>query len=213
MNLMQRRDFLRTALSGAGAAGALALPVVQAARLSDAPPRLHALLARADAVGDRLRWLPLDQCRSEACTATERSRISIDRLQFPAGYGAVAVDAMFATAHGILPFRMASYQPDSLSPISQPFAFEAYASGLAGFQAEHARPGDDAARTVASAALLGSARPALTDGRYLLLLSRDTERADLAAVAVSAQATDSIVAVDGSELPFACIAFSVQRRA
>lgn len=213
MNPMQRRDFLRTALASAGAAGSLAIPAVHAARRAEAQPTLHALLARAEGQGgDTVRWRPLDQCGSEACAASTRVRISIDRLQFPAGFGALAVDAMFATAHGIRPFRMATYQPDSLSPASKPFAFEVDAVGLAGFRAEHADVSGEAL-AVASSPLLGVARPALAGGRYLLVLARDGDRFDVDSIAVSAHPADAVLAGDGNAPAFACIAFSVHRLA
>lgn len=215
MNPMPRRDFLRTALVGAGAAGALAIPAVRAAQRSDAASGLHARLARAEGDGAAARWRLLDQCGSTACVGPTRARVSIDHLQFPAGYGAFAVDAMFATDHGIRPFRMASYQPESLSPISKPFAFEVDASGLAGFRAEHA--GIDGALHVASSALLGAARPALDEGRYLLVLAREADSPDVDAIvdaiAVSAQAAAPILTRDGQAPAFACIAFSVTRLA
>lgn len=212
MNPMPRRDFLRTALVGAGAAGALAIPAVRAAQRSNAASGLHARLARAEGDGDAARWRLLDQCGSTACVGPTRARVSIDHLQFPAGYGALAVDAMFATDHGIRPFRMASHQPESLSPISKPFAFEVDASGLAGFRAEHVGIGVGT-RAVASSALLGAARPALDSGRYLLLLAREGELPEVDAIAVPAQAAAPVPTRSGGAPTFACIAFSVTRLA
>lgn len=208
MNAMQRRDFLKTTLVGAAGVGALAVPAaaLHAARAKPAARPLQALLARAAGVDEAAYWRPLAQCGSDVCAAPARVRISVDHLQFPEGFGGLVIDAMFATTGGILPFRMASFQPDSLSPLSKPFVFEAAAAGLVGFRAEHAAAGDGSL-SVAGSPLLGAMRPTLAAGRYLLALGHDP--IDLAAIAVSADRSRPVIGRDGVEPAFGCIAFSV----
>ena len=205
---MQRRDFVRTALIGGGAALTLALPAASAALRPNVDRPLRSRLARLDTGSGIARWQPLEQCSSEACAAPERMRFSIDALQFPSAFRAVVIDAMFATAQGLRPFRMASHQPDSLSPTSKPFSFDVDSATLVGFRCEHrgSAPGTVA---IASAALLGDNRPVLAAGRYLLVVSDQDRAIDIGSFPVT---TDSMPGhADGHVAQFAWLAFSVHR--
>ena len=116
---------------------------------------------------------------------------------------------MFATSVGLRPFRVAGHQPDSLSPSSKPFSFEADSTALAGFRAERveANPGSSA---VCASALLGAARPVLSVGRYLLVVGDEAGLPDIESLPVPGQSAESIVTGNGGETRFAWLAFSVR---
>lgn len=209
VTLMQRREFARTLLIGTGAACSLALPAAHAAlNAAGKRSRLHAVLARAEGVDGGLRWRPIEQCTSVACAASQRVRVVIDSLAFPLTFRPLVIDAMLATRDGLKPFRVATYQPGAVSPVSKPFAFEVDTSGLAGFRVEHANAmrGDV---SVAGSALLGTKRPVLAAGRYLMLMG-DTEHApDVDILPVPAEAARPVADAPADALAFAWLAFSV----
>ena len=205
---MQRRDFVRSALFGTGAACALALPSAYAA-LKPAPRiALRTTLARLDAGPGQSRWRALDECSSAACGTPQRMRVAIDALGYPVQFRALAIDAMFDTDAGIRPFRIAHYQPGSLSPSSKPFSFESGSTALAGFRIEHAGE-HGGSIAVASSAMLGAARPVLAAGRYLLIVGEGERLPEVAALPVPANAADALVLMDGSAPSFAWLGFSV----
>ncbi len=206
---MQRREFARTLLIGTGAACSLALPTAHAALNAGKRPRLHAVLARAAEAGNGQRWRPIEQCTSVACAASQRVRIVIDSLGFPATFRPLVIDAMLATRDGLKPFRIATYQPHTVSPISKPFAFEVDTSGLAGFRVEHANvmPGDV---SVAGSALLGAMRPILAAGRYLMVMGDADQAPDVAVLPVPLDAAQPIAETTTDAQAFAWLAFSVK---
>jgi hypothetical protein len=205
---MQRRDFVRTALIGGGAALTLALPAASAALSPRVDRSLRSRLARLDTDAGVSRWRPLEHCSSEACAAPERVRFTIDALGFPSAFRAVAIDAMFATPEGLHPFRMASHQPDSLSPTSKPFSFEVDSATLAGFRCEH-RGTAPGAVEITSSALLGHRRPVLAAGRYLLVVSDQEHAIDIESLPEPMASAPSHAAENAAD--FAWLAFSVHR--
>jgi hypothetical protein len=205
---MQRRDFVRTALLGTGAACSLALPGAYAALAANTETILHSSLARLEGDDALKHWRPLDLCSSEACALPQRVRVSIDAIGIPSTFEALAIDAMFATDEGLRPYRIAGYQPDSLSPLSKPFSFEVGSATLAGFRVEHAHSGS-AARAIASSALLGKERPVLAQGRYLLALSAQTRPIRLDSIAVPGEAGQALRNRAGGVCDFAWLTFSV----
>lgn len=205
---MQRRDFARTLLLGTGAACSLSLPTAYAALDSGARTCLHAVLARADMAAGGMRWRPIEDCASGTCPAPRRVRVAIDSLGFPGSFRPLVIDAMFATRDGLRPFRVATFQPDAVSPLSKPFAFEADAAGLAGFRIEHASTVPGAVR-IAGSALLGARRPVLDAGRYLLAMSDTVHAPDVSALDVPLDSAQSLFAASGDDAPLAWLAFSV----
>ncbi|MEO8458954.1 MAG: hypothetical protein ABI451_00355 [Dokdonella sp.] len=135
-------------------------------------------------------------------------RITIDALGFPDMFRSVAIDAMFATHHGLKPVRIATFQRGAVSPVSKPFAFEVDGAGLAGFRAEHAGSDADVV-AIASSALLASARPTLTPGRYLLALTTASNGIDIDSIGVAADPAASVVDKTGNAPAFAWLSFSV----
>lgn len=205
---MQRRDFVRTALFGSGAVCSLALPSAYAALNRDERSPLRTSVARLETRDGSSRWRSLEHCSSDTCSAAQRVRVAIDALGFPAVFRGLAIDAMFDTQAGLRPFRIASHQPASLSPISKPFSFEADSASLAGFRAEHADT-DPGSMAVAGSALLGSSRPVLAGGRYLLVISRELPLPDIESLAVPLHTADPIVGADGNAAGFGWLTFSV----
>ena len=206
---MQRRDFVRTALFGTGAACSLALPSAYAACSSDMRNPLHMRLARASTRDGFAQWRSIERCGSEVCAAPQSVRITVDALAFPVDFGALSIEAMFATNAGLRPFRIAGHQPGSLSPSSKPFSFEADSAALAGFRAEHVEASTGSSGVCASA-LLGAARPVLAVGRYLLVVSNVSDSPDIESLPVPSHAAESIVTGHGGDAHFAWLAFSVQ---
>lgn len=206
---MQRRDFVRTALLGTGAVCSLALPSAYAALNTHSQKPLRTALARLETRDRVSRWRSLDRCSSEACSAPQRVRVAIDALAFPTHFGALSIDAMFDTHAGVKPFRVASHQPDSLSPSSKPFAFEADSAGLAGFRVEHAAVSTGSSSVCASS-LLGATRPVLAAGRYLLVISRDEGMPEFESIGAPESAAHPIVDAGGNDPHFAWLTFSVQ---
>lgn len=205
---MQRREFVRSALFAGGAACTLGAPSAFAAGQGEPRSVLRSILARLDTDATAPRWRALDECSSASCGAAQRVRVAIDALGFPATFRALAIDAMFATHAGIRPFRIAHYQPDSLSPASKPFSFESDSSALAGFRIEHAAE-HGGSLAMASSATLGSARPVLAAGRYLLLIGDGEALPDVAALAAPAHATDAPVPRSFGDPRFAWLGFTV----
>lgn len=174
---MQRRDFARTLLLGAGAVCTLTAPVSRTALAAGTKARLHAMLARERSQTGRTRWQPIDSCRSDTCAIASRIRVDIESIAFTPTLRPLVVDAMLDTHAGLRPFRIASFQPDSHSPASKPFSFEIERSGLAGFRGELV--GDqDTALHIGSVAALGPARPALDPGRYMLAFAESARDID-----------------------------------
>jgi hypothetical protein len=205
---MQRREFARTLLLGTGAACSLVLPTAHAALNAGKRRHLHAVLARAEQAGGGLRWRPIEQCTSAACAASQRVRVVIDSLGFPASFRPLVIDAMLATHAGLKPFRIATYQPGAVSPLSKPFAFEVDTSGLAGFRVEHANAlGGEV--SIAGSALLGARRPALAAGRYLMVMGDAEHAPDVGVLPVPAEAARSVADAPADALAFAWLAFSV----
>jgi hypothetical protein len=205
---MQRRDFVRTALFGTGAACSLAMPGAYAALVAKTETILHSSLARLEGSDEFAHWRSLDQCSSDTCALPQRVRLSIDAIGIPSSFDALAIDAMFATDEGLRPYRIAGYQPDSLSPLSKPFSFEVDSASLAGFRIEHA-PTASAARAIASSALLGRERPVLAQGRYLLTLSAQAQPIRLDSIAVPGEAAQALRNRAGGVCDFAWLTFSV----
>ena len=206
---MQRRDFVRTALLGAGAVCSLALPSAYAALNADSGKSLRTMLARLDARDGISRWRSLDRCSSDACSAPQRVRVAIEALAFPASFGALSIDAMFDTSVGVKPYRVASHQPQSLSPTSKPFSFEAGSEGLAGFRVEHT-DATTGSRSICASALLGASRPVLAAGSYLLVISSDAGMPDIDSIGIPESTAHPIVGADGNDPRFAWLTFSVQ---
>ncbi len=207
---MQRRDFVRSALFGTAALGSFTLPLAAVGAAADGERPLMSRLARLEPGVGGARWRSLEHCSSDACAMPERVRLRIEALGFPAARRAIAIDAMFATPDGLRPFRMAGFQPDSLSPASKPFAFEVDSASLAGFRCERqgTQPG---AIAVASAALLGPARPHLAEGRYLLVVGEQASAFDFDALPIPAATAARIEQSGGPSTAWAWLAFSVQR--
>jgi hypothetical protein len=206
---MQRRDFVRTALLGTGAACSLALPSAYAAIGNAGKYPLRTELARLEEQGGTARWRSIERCASDACTAPQRVRISIEALAFPVGFGVLSIDAMFDTSAGVKPFRVASHQPQSLSPSSKPFSFEADSAGLAGFRAEHVDATSGSTRVCASP-LLGASRPVLAVGRYLLVVANDAGVPDIESLSTPSADSDLIAMRNGVEMDAAWLSFSVR---
>ena len=207
---MQRRDFFRAAILGTGALATVSLTRTSAAMVKGSvEARLHSQLAKVETRGEESRWRLLDHCASDGCAANARMRISIDALGFPSTFRSLAIDAMFATAHGAMPVRVASFQRDAVSPASKPFAFDVAGGGLAGFRAEHSRSGS-AAAAITSSALLSGARPTLTAGRYLLALAHEGDLIDFDAITLEVDPAAAVVEVQGNAPTFAWLSFSVQ---
>lgn len=206
---MQRRDFVRSALFGTGAACSLVLPSAYAALGTGAKNPLRTELARLEQQGGIARWRSIKHCASDACLAPRRVRITIDALAFPADFGALSIDAMFDTSAGVKPFRVASHQPQSLSPSSKPFSFEADSAGLAGFRTEYADAASGSSMVCASP-LLGASRPVLAAGRYLLVVARDADMPDIESLSPRSEGADSIAARHGVEMNAAWLSFSVR---
>ncbi|HMM66070.1 MAG TPA: hypothetical protein PKC03_03925 [Dokdonella sp.] len=205
---MQRRDFARALLLGTGAACSLSLPTAYAALNGGSRTRLHAVLGRADATAGGPRWRAIEDCASGACPAAQRLRVAIDSLGFPVRFRPLVIDAMFATRDGLKPFRVATYQPGAISPVSKPFAFEVDAAGLAGFRVELAGtvPGD---ARITGSALLGASRPVLDAGRYLLAMGDTGHAPDLGMLQVPLDAAQSPFDAAAGDAPLAWLAFSV----
>ncbi|MBL0163785.1 MAG: hypothetical protein IPP82_09150 [Xanthomonadales bacterium] len=205
---MQRRDFVRTALFGTGAACSLALPSAYAALSRSAAPLLHTSLARLEGSDATQHWRSLDQCSGDACAPPQRVRLRIDAIGFPSEFGALAIDAMFATDEGLRPYRIASHQPDSISPSSKPFSFEVDSATLAGFRAELAGT-TSGSLAIASSALLGRVRPVLAQGRYVLALSAHGQSVRFDSIDVPADPGHELRDRSGGECDFAWLTFSV----
>lgn len=204
---MQRRDFVRTALFGTGAACTFALPALASAiRTAGAP--VSVVLARAEPMQDRMHWLPIQQCSSGACVESRRIRVAIEALSFPPTFGPVSIDAMFTTRDGLRPFRVAVFRPDSMSPASKPFSFEVDEAGLAGFRIEQTAP-DSGRTTTSSSSVLGAARPVLARGRYLLAIGGAGTCIDLESVDVPQQAQQPLALCSGAEPAFAYLSIAV----
>lgn len=206
---MQRRDFVRNALLGTGVACSLALPSAYAAIGNAGKHPLRTELARLDEQGGTARWRSIERCASDACTAPQRVRITIDALAFPEDFGVLSIDAMFDTSAGVKPFRVASHQSQSVSPSSKPFSFEADSAGLAGFRAEHVEATSGSTR-VCAAALLGASRPVLASGRYLLLVARDAGVPDIESLSMPGEDSGLITTRDGIEVNAAWLSFTVR---
>jgi hypothetical protein len=166
---MQRRDFARTLLLGAGAACTLGTPVSRTALAANASRNLHALLAREQTRDGLQEWVPIEHCVAEACVFPSRLRIDIETIDFVATGEPLVVDAMFETHAGLKPFRIASFQPGSFSPMSKPFSFEFAHASLAGFRGELGSRSEGTLR-IGGVAVSGPAHPALAPGRYRLAL-------------------------------------------
>jgi hypothetical protein len=198
---MQRRDFVRTALFGSGAACALALPSAYATLNRNSTPPLRIALAQLQSNADSARWTPIEHCVSAACDMTGTLHVQITALGIPQHFRAFSIDAMFDTTAGLRPFRIAQFQPGAVSPTSKPFSFGVTSSSLAGFRIEHA--GADAlAVEVAGAALLGPRRAAIEEGEYLLLATADEQAVD-----VSSLSTDLGLGSAGADAAFAWLRF------
>lgn len=206
---MQRRDFVRSALFGGGAVCSLALPSAYAALKNDAGHPAQTKLARLEARDGIAQWRSIERCSSDACAAAQRVRITIDSLAFPATFGALLIDAMFDTSAGVKPFRVASHQPDSLSPSSKPFSFEADSTALAGFRAEHA-DALSGSSSVCAASLLGASRPVLAAGRYLLVISKDANPLAIESMATPGEDLNFVPTRNGEEANFAWLSFTVR---
>lgn len=168
---MQRREFARTLLLGAGVACTLGTPASRLAFAANATRRLHAQLAREHTRDGVAKWIPVAQCVGEACAPASRLRIDIESIDFMPIGEALVVDAIFETHAGPRPFRIASFQPGGLSPLSKPFSFEAAHTSLAGFRGELGSRDGDSLR-IGGVAVAGPAHPALVPGRYRLALAR-----------------------------------------
>ena len=205
---MQRRDFVRTAIFGTGAALSLTLPSAHAALKLNSRVPLRTELARLEAHGEQSRWRSLDRCSSAACDAPKRVRIAVEALGFPSTFRALAIDAMFDTNVGLQPFRIGGYQPGSLSPRSKPFSFEADPTALAGFRVEHAET-TAGSIAVASSAVLGASRPVLAVGRYLLVVSEAVGTPVVETLLAPSDLSDPVAFMSSEKPHFAWVTFSV----
>lgn len=181
---MQRRDFARTLLLGASAACTLALPVSRNAFAANPLGSLRAVLAREQVRSGQARWRHIESCAADTCTDSPRVRIDIEAITFAPTLPPLVIDAMVDTHVGLRPFRIASFQPESLSPASKPFSFEIERSGLAGFRGELGQAGTDPLR-IGSVAALSPNRPELLPGRYLLAFAESASDIDLDALSVA----------------------------
>ena len=206
---MQRRDFVRSALYGTGAAFSLAVPTALAAIDSNHGDRLHASLAKIELREDIAHWRPIEYCSSSgACKVSPTVRVEITALGFPQHFRAFSIEAMFETNQGLRPFRIAHYQPGAVSPASKPFSFDAESKALAGFRVEHATPQSGPVE-VASSALLGAGRTVLAPGHYLLVANTGGSALDLGRLEVPVETSHPLRASDGRDAPFAWLRFSV----
>jgi hypothetical protein len=175
---MKRRALLQHTALAAGAV--MASPAMSALGTSTRTDRGTALLARLEDSAHGPHWLPWSECSSE-CAAAGLRDIRIDSIAFPESSQRTSVDAVFATDVGPKPFRIASLQRDSISPLSKPFAFVADAQALLGFQVEQHVQGDDRT-SVAAVALLDTRRQRLVPGRYLLAMAPDCDTLELSRI-------------------------------
>ena len=169
-----------------------------AGRLQPREAPLRTQLAKLESTGALARWLPIEHCSSGACDPGENLRVQINALGFPMHFRALSIDAMFNTIHGLRPFRIAHYQPGSLSPASKPFSFNVASASLAGFRVEHALA-NSAAVEVAGSALLGQTSRS-AQHRRLHAGGSVAERA----MDISAVPTDAAFAPAGEDAAFAC---------
>lgn len=205
---MQRREFARSLILGTGAVCTLTLPgMASATHVED--PSVSAVLARLEGPEGQLVWRNIEHCSSSACTAPRRVRLAIEALEFPVSLGSVAIDAMFATQGGLRPFRVAVFQPGTVSPVSKPFSFEVGNAGLAGFRIEHTAS-NNGRTAFAASALLGAARPVLAEGRYVLALAGNGSSIDLRTLDVPHQPNQPLLLRSGATPAFAYLAFAVQ---
>lgn len=204
---MQRRDFVRTALFGTGAACSLVLPSAYASLNRKAGQPLRTALAKLRSNADCARWVPIEQCSDGVCDLTGNLRVEITGLGFPQHFRSFSIDAIFDTTAGLRPFRIAQYQPGAISPASKPFSFNVASASLAGFRVEHANA-DSVAIEAAGAALLGPGRARLATGEYLLLTMADERAVD-----VSSLPTEGALAPAGADATFAWLRFRVQAQA
>jgi hypothetical protein len=182
---MQRRDFARTLLLGAGVACTSGTPFSRSAIAATADRSLHAQLAREQFSSGLRQWVPIERCRTVACAFTAKLRVDIETIDFGSAGEPLVVDAMFETHAGLKPFRIASFQPGSLSPLSKPFSFEITHASLAGFRGELGTRSKGSVR-IAGVATSTSAHPTLSPGRYVLSLAgRTTDRARTASLPVA----------------------------
>lgn len=202
---MRRREFLKNSLRGAGTMAALSLPLPLLAAMPATASGIT--LARSVGEGRAARWTALSAC-SAVCAGSERVRIDIDALAFPDDFDAVAIDAMFVTADGLQPFRVASFHRDAISGLSKPFGFEAGRAGLAGLRVERRLRGGETGVAVSS--LLGGAHAEVGAGRYVLAVNPADTALSLAEVAVPATPSDAVVLRDGSAPAFGYLTFTVR---
>jgi hypothetical protein len=198
---MRRRALLQHGVLAAGAV--MAAPVFASLDELATPGRGSALLAMLDDSGLNPKWRLWSEC-SSACQTAGMHGIRIDSIAFPESLQRASVDALFSTVDGPRPYRIASLQRDSLSPISKPFAFAADAGGLLGFQVEQQISATHRT-SVMAAALLDRQRQRLVAGRYLLAITADKGSAELSKIVRALPAAQ----VFSARLGIACIEFSV----
>lgn len=205
---MQRREFVRSALFGTGAALSLALPAAVAALDTRRNVPLRASLARLETHGDNARWQPIERCSAGECVPGRLARVELTALGFPQHFQSLSIEAMFATTEGLRPFRIAHYEPGAVSPASKPFSFDVDAAALVGFRVGHASPRSAQAQ-VAGSAFPGKDRMALVAGHYVLAASLGQDAPDFGSLEVPAETSLPMQTRDGRAVRFAWLRFSV----